>query len=149
MRKIIETVSTTALWVVFLSGSSLALADFFFNAQEAKKISAHLALLAWAPAIAVVVFVAMLLAVRFSKYVATKKTIPSEHALQWTMDDLAQAQTGKVVDLHFVGAGLACEIVTRDQVATVLHAENQTLYVKVVPQNADNSSAVALASQRM
>lgn len=149
MRKIIETVSTTALWVVFLSGSSLALADFFFNVKEAQKISAHLALLAWAPAIAVVVFVAMLLAVRLSKYVATKKTIPSEHALQWTMDDLAQAQTGKVVDLHFVGAGLACEIVTRDQVATVLHAENQTLYVKVVPQNADNSSAVALASQRM
>lgn len=149
MRKIIETASTTALWGVFFCGSSLALADFFFNAQESQKISDHLALLTWAPAIAIAVFAAMLLAVRFSKHVAIKKIIPSEHAIQWTHADLAQAQNGKVVDLHFLGAGLACEIVARDHAALVLHAENQTLYVKVVPQNTDNTNAVTLAAQRM
>ena len=149
MRKIIETVSTFALWAVFIGGSTLAMRDFFFNTQEAEKISAHIALLAWAPAIAIVVFASMLLAVRFSKYVAERKLLVSEHNTHWNEVDLIQAQTGKVVDLHFIGTGLACAVITRDEVAEVLHAENQTMYVKVVPQTADNSSAVALASQRL
>ncbi|MDG0815948.1 hypothetical protein [Bdellovibrio svalbardensis] len=131
MRKIIETVSTLALWAVWIIGSSLAVSDFFFDAAMAKKITHHLWIVAWSPLIAFGIFAAMLIAVRRSKHDTTKKTIPSEHTVQWTAEELANAQSGKVVDLYFAGAGLACQVIARHEAALVLHTENQTMHVTV------------------
>lgn len=140
MRKIIETVSTILLWAVWIGGSSLAISDFLFNDLISKKILFHLSLIAWSPAIAITLFAGMLVAIRFSKYEAKKKIIASEHTVQWSAEDIANAQSGKVVDLHFAGAGLDSQVVTRDQVATVLHNENQTVHVTVAPVSAEDAN---------
>ncbi len=140
MRKLIETGSTLALWAVFISGSSIAIFDFFFNADAAEKITSHLTLISLAPLYAALIFGAMMIVVRFSKFDNTvKKAIPSEHTVQWSAEELLNAQTGKVVDLHFAGAGLACQVVSRDEVAHILHAENKTVHVTVASQTSDES----------
>lgn len=139
MRKLIETGCTLALWAVFISGSSIAIFDFFFNVEAAEKISAHMLVIGWAPFFAVLIFGAMLFLVRVSKYKNTKKSIPSEHSVQWSAQELALAQYGKVVDLHFAGAGLDCQVITRDEVASVLHADNKTVHVTVAAQTGEES----------
>jgi|GEM_PF-5288365 hypothetical protein len=131
MRKIIETASTLALWAVFIIGSSIAISDFFFATEASELMKLHLTLVAWAPLVAIVIFGAMLYSVRTSKFELKKKTLPSEHSVQWTAEELMAAQTGKVVDLHFPAPGLACQVVAREEAATVLHAENKTVEVKV------------------
>lgn len=139
MRKIIETVSTLALWAVWIIGSGLAVSEFLTKADVAKKITHHLWIVAWSPLIAIGVFGAMLIAVRLSKNETAKKTIASEHTVQWTSEDLANAQNGKVVDLYFASPGLDCQVVTRQEEAAVLHTENQTMHVTVVAQATDES----------
>lgn len=147
MRKIIETVSTLILWAVFITGSSLAISEYFLNAEVSKKVSTHVSLVAWSPVIAIVLFGLMLVAIRFSKDETTKKEMPNEHAVQWSTEDLLNAQSGKVVDLHFANTGLACAVVTRNEVADILHSENQTVHVTLVPQMPEES-ARTLAPQR-
>ncbi|WP_413557410.1 hypothetical protein [Bdellovibrio sp. HCB209] len=144
MRKIIETTSTLALWMVFIVGSSIAISDFFLNAEVSELNLAHLSLIAWAPFFAAFIFGAMLIAVRFAKNETTKKAIANEHAIQWTAQDLAAAQTGKVVDLHFASTGLDCQVVTRNEVAEILHIDNQTLHVTVLPQKGDEPALALL-----
>ena len=139
MRKIIETTSTLALWMVWILGSGFAISEFFNNAAVSKKVVLHFSLIAWSPVIAMVVFGLMLVAVRFSKAETAKKTISNEHDVQWSAEDLANAQNGKVVDLSFVGVGLTCHVQTRDEVAAVLHSENQTVHLTVAAQTADDS----------
>jgi hypothetical protein len=139
MRKLIETGCTLILWAVFISGSSIAIFDFFFSNEAAEKIWAHMAVVGWAPFFAVLIFGSMLFLVRVSKFEHTKKTIPSEHTVQWSAEELLNAQHGKVVDLHFAGAGLACQVVTRDEVASILHAENKTVHVTVAAQTTEES----------
>ncbi|WP_413584546.1 hypothetical protein [Bdellovibrio sp. HCB274] len=146
MRKIIETTSTLALWVVFIVGSSLAVFDFFYNKEESLNIINHLTLISLSPLFAVCIFVGMLIVVRFSNYKPVKKTIPCEHAVQWSEFELAQARSGKVVDLHFPAAGLACQVMTRNEVAQVLHSENQTVHVTVTSQHSEEP-ALALLPQ--
>ncbi|WP_413581898.1 hypothetical protein [Bdellovibrio sp. HCB288] len=146
MRKIIETTSTLALWVVFIVGSSLAIFDFFFNKEEAQNILSHLTLISLSPLFAVCIYVGMLIVVRFSNYKPIKKNISCEHAVNWSEAAFALAQSGKVVDLHFPAAGLNCHVVARNEVATVLHSENQTVHVTVVPQKSEEP-ALALLSQ--
>jgi hypothetical protein len=146
MRKIIETTSTLALWIVFIVGSSLAVFDYFFNAEAAEKISSHLTLISLAPLFAVLIFGSMLIAVRFSKNDTTKKTIANEHTVQWSAEELAYAQSGKLVDLHFSSTGLACQVVAREEVASILHHENQTVHVTIVPQKSEEP-ALALLPQ--
>ncbi|MGE5085167.1 MAG: hypothetical protein ACM3MG_02640 [Bacillota bacterium] len=131
MRKIIETTSTLVLWVIWIVGSSIAISDFFVNAQISRKILLHLSLIAWSPVMAVGIFAAMLLAVRFSKKETTKKAIPNEHKVQWTTEELSSAQSGKMVDLFFQGTGIECQVVIREEAALVLHNENQTMHVTV------------------
>jgi hypothetical protein len=140
MRKIIETTSTLALWMVWIVGSGFAISEFFFNDAVSKKAMVHFSLIAWSPAIAVVIFGMMLLAVRLSEDETAKKTIPSEHSVQWSAEDLANAQNGKVVDLLFPAAGLTCHVKTRDEVALVLHSEKQTVHLKVAASTASESS---------
>ncbi|QLY23853.1 hypothetical protein [Bdellovibrio sp. KM01] len=139
MRKLIETGCTLILWAVFISGSSIAIFDFFFNVEASEKISSHMLVIGWAPFFAVLIFGAMMFLVRVSKYDNTKKAIASEHTVQWSAEELALAQNGKVVDLHFAGAGLACQVVTRDEVAAVLHADNKTVHVTVAAQTTEES----------
>ncbi|MBO9668782.1 MAG: hypothetical protein J7501_18430, partial [Bdellovibrio sp.] len=112
MRKIIETLSTLTLWAVFIVGSGMALFDFFYKTDASEMMMAHLRLISIAPLMAVIIFGSMLVAVRFSKDSKAKKTVPNEHAAQWSVEELANAQTGKVVDLHFPSTGLACHVVT-------------------------------------
>lgn len=140
MRKIIETTSTLALWAVWFVGSGYAISEFFFSADVSKKALAHFTLISWSPVMAVVIFGLMLLAVRLSKTDTTKKTIPSEHSVQWSAEDLLNAQNGKVVDLLFPAPGLACHVKTRDEAATVLHSDNQTVHLKVVSPVASEAS---------
>lgn len=140
MRKIIETTSTLILWAVFIIGSTTAVLDFFFNADASEMIKSHLSVIALTPLFAVLFLGGMLIAVRFSKFDNTKKTIPSEHTILWTAEDLANAQSGKVVDLHFAGSGLACQVVARAEAATVLHIENQTVHVTVAPIKVEETS---------
>lgn len=139
MRKTIETLSTLALWAVWLIGSSLAVFDFLSSPAIAEKISQHLWIVASSPLIAISVFTVMLIAVRHSKTDTSKKLIPLEHNVQWTVEDLANAQNGKVVDLYFAGTGLACQVVARNEAASELHIENQTMHVTVSSQTADES----------
>jgi hypothetical protein len=139
MRKIIETTSTLALWAVWIIGSGFAISEYFLSADVSKKVLLHFSLIAWSPVIAVGMFALMLLAVRYSKDDTTKKSIPSEHAVQWSPEDLANAQNGKVVDLSFVSVGLTCHVNTRDEVAEVLHSENQTVHLKVAAQTPSDS----------
>ena len=140
MRKIIETVSTLALWALWIGGSGMAISEFLSSAAVHKKITHHLWIVAWSPLIAIAVFGAMLIAVRLSKHDNTnKKTIPSEHTVQWAEADFVNAQNGKVVDLYFASTGLDCQVVAREEVAAVLHTENQTMHVTVVAQVTDES----------
>ncbi|QDK37713.1 hypothetical protein DOE51_09010 [Bdellovibrio sp. NC01] len=128
------------MWAVWIGGSSLAISDFLFNDLISKKILFHLSLIAWSPAIAITIFGGMLVAIRFSKYEAKKKTIANEHTVQWSEVDLVNAQSGKVVDLYFAGAGLDSQVVARDQVATVLHNENQTVHVTVAAPSVEDAN---------
>lgn len=139
MRKIIETVSTLALWAVWIIGSSMAISDFMHKADVAKKITHHLWIVAWSPLLAIAVFGAMLIAVRLSKKSTAKKTIASEHTVQWSNEELTNAKNGKVIDLYFPAAGLNCQVVSRAEVAAVLHSENQTVHVTVASQATDES----------
>ena len=131
MRKIIETTSTLALWLVFIVGSGLAISDFFFNKDASDMMMLHLSILALAPAMAIGLFGMMMVSVRSSKNALTKKTMISENPVQWSAEELQAAQSGKMVDLHFQGSGLACTVVAREEAATVLHNENQTTHVTV------------------
>ncbi|HEX7673169.1 MAG TPA: hypothetical protein VF412_03310 [Bdellovibrio sp.] len=139
MRKIIETVSTLALWAVWIIGSGMAISDFMHKADVAKKITHHLWIVAWSPLLAIAIFGAMLIAVRLSKQENKKKTIPCEHSVQWSHEELTHAQNGKVVDLYFPAPGLNCQVVAREEVAAVLHSENQTVHVTVAAQTNDES----------
>ncbi|MFM6928149.1 MAG: hypothetical protein ACKOX6_06760 [Bdellovibrio sp.] len=147
MRKIIETISTLALWSLWIVGSSLALSDFF-NGTVSQKILVHLSYIAWSPVMAVSVFGSMLFAIRSSKSELVKKSIANEHKVQWTTEELTQAQNGKMVDLHFVGTGIECQVVTRQEAASILHNENQTMHVTVAPQSA-TEQAIALLPQAL
>lgn len=147
MRKIIETTSTLVLWAIWIIGSSLAISDFLFS-EISKKILVHLSYIAWSPVMAILVFGSMLLAVRFAKNDTTKKAIANAHKVQWTTEELAQAQSGKMVDLHFAGTGIECQVVAREEVASVLHNENQTMHVTVAPQTAAEQ-AIALLPQAL
>lgn len=140
MRKIIETTSTLALWAVWIIGSGYAISEFFFNSAVSKKAMVHFSLISWSPVIAAGIFGLMLLAVRLSKVETTKKTIPSEHSVQWSAEDLINAQNGKVVDLVFPAPGLTCHVQTREDVAAVLHSEKQTVHLKVASPAASESS---------
>lgn len=132
MRKIIETTSTLALWLVFIIGSGLAISDFFFNQDASEMMMLHLSILALAPAMAIALFGMMIFSVRSAKKEQPKKVIHSEHALLWSTEELQNAQTGKIVDLHFQGSGLNCTVIAREEAATVLHNENQTTHVTVI-----------------
>lgn len=144
MRKIIETASTLVLWTIFIVGSSFAIADLVLKTENSELIMAHLSLISLAPLFAALIFAAMLVSVRFSKFQLMKKTIASEHAIQWSTEELTHAQSGKMVDLHFPGTGLACHVVTRDDAAAVLHSEKTTVHLKVVPQTSDDSVGALL-----
>lgn len=144
MRKIIETASTLVLWAIFLVGSSLAIADLIFKTENSELILAHLTLISLAPLFAVLIFAAMLIAVRFSKFKLVKRMISSEHQVQWSAEELVHAQSGKMIDLHFPGTGLACHVVPRDNAAEVLHSEMTTVHLKVVPQTSDESVGALL-----
>ena len=135
MRKIIETTSTLILWAIFIVGSTLAISDFL-NAEVSKKVMLHLSFIAWSPVIAVSVFVAMMIAVRSAKTSVAKRIIATEHNIQWSPEEMTQAQTGKLVDLHFSGTGIECNVIAREEVAPVLHSENQTLHVTVAAPTA-------------
>lgn len=74
--------------------------------------------------------------------------MPNDHDVQWSAYDLIKAKNGKVVDLHFEGSGLTCSVVTRSEVAEVLHSENQTVYVTLAPPTAEET-ARELAVQRI
>ena len=140
MRKIIETTSTLALWMVWIIGSGYAISEFFFNDAVSKKAMLHFSLISWSPVIALGIFGLMLIAVRLSKVETAKKMIPSEHSVQWSAEDLVNAQNGKVVDLIFPAPGLTCHVQTRDEAALVLHSEKQTVHLKVVTPTASESS---------
>jgi hypothetical protein len=140
MRKIIETTSTLALWAVWIIGSGFAISEFFFNDAVSKKAMVHFSLIAWSPVVAVGIFTWMLLAVRFSKTETVKKAIPSEHSVQWSEEDLVNAQNGKVVDLFFPAPGLTCHVKARDEVALVLHSDKQTIHLKVASPTVSESS---------
>ena len=140
MRKIIETVSTLSLWAVWIVGSGLAVYDFILDTEISKSNLQHLSLIAWSPMIAMGLFALMLVAVRFSKNETTKKTMPNEHSLHWSAEDLAKVQNAKLVDLSFLGTGLACHVKTRDVAAAVLHNENHTVHVKVSAKKVDEPS---------
>jgi hypothetical protein len=148
MRKTIETLCTLVLWAIFIVGSCKAVFDFVSKSDDGEMIFAHLKLISIAPVLATIIFVSMLVAVRLSKTQTTKKTMPNEHGAQWSAEELINAQTGKMVDLHFPSTGLACHVVAREKLALVLHSENTTVHLKVVPQSAEEP-ALALLSQSL
>ncbi len=148
MRKTIEVLSTLFLWSVFIGGSVLAVRDLFFSDIESRKIVEHAILLTWAPLIAVALFVCMLIAIRRSKYVLKKKNIPCVHAVQWTGAELLQAKNAKVVDLHFVSSGLTCNVVSRSEVATVLHNESQMICITITSEASESDASVAILAQQ-
>ncbi len=125
MRKMIETSSTLALWAVWLIGSGFAVAEFVLSPIIHQKIIQHLWIISWAPGLATFLFTAMMLAIRHSSDPTEKKTIPSQHTVQWTPEDFTNAQTGKIIDLQFPGSGLDCKVQVRSEVAQVLHKESQ------------------------
>lgn len=126
MRKTIETISTLALWVIWFVGSELAISEFLSSHVAHKKVMQHLGIIAWSPVISISVFAFMMLAVWLSKDPRDKKTIPSEHIIKWSKDDLINAKNGKIIDLHFSGSCLDCEVKNREEVAEVLHNEQQS-----------------------
>lgn len=140
MRKIIETTSTLALWLVFIVGSGLAISDFFFNKDASDMMMLHLSILALAPAMAIALFGMMMISVRSAKSQVVKKVMTSEHAVSWSFEELQNAQSGKIVDLHFQGSGLACNVVTREESAAILHNENQTTHVTVALEPATETT---------
>lgn len=148
MRKTIEILSTLFLWFIFIGGSILAARDLFFSDIESRKIVEHAILLTWAPIIAVILFVGMLIAIRRSQFELKKKNIPCAHAVQWTGAELLQAKNAKVVDLHFVNSGLTCNVVSRSEVATVLHNESQMVCITITSEVNESDAAVGILAQQ-
>lgn len=141
MRKIVETTSTLALWAVFIIGSTFALKDFLvFNSDTTELMHLHLNIVVWAPFYAALIYGGMLLSVRLSKFSLVKKTLASEHSVQWTTEEFVAAQSGKVVDLHFPAPGLACQVVAREELISALRSENQVMEIKVASTSTQKSS---------
>ncbi len=137
MRKIIETLSTLVLWVVWIFGSGFAISEFLSSAEVYKKITHHLWVISWSPGIALVIFAAMMLAIRHSKDDKTKKTIPSAHTIQWSREELTIAQNEKLIDLRFPGPGLDCQVTAREEMDLVAYNDQRTLHITVAPPVAE------------
>lgn len=117
MRKTIETTSTLTLWAIWFAGSALAISEILASPTAYTKVIEHLWIVSWSPVIAVSVFTFMMIAVWLSKDSREKKDISCQHTVEWSREDIQNAQSGKVIDLHFSGHGLDCVVKKRDEIS--------------------------------
>lgn len=125
MRKIIEFVSTLALWVLWLVGSVLALLELFGNGNNADDLMVLVQQIGVTPIFALVIFLGMMIVVKFGRkpQTLTKISLQENHDTKWNQQALQLAQSGRIIDLFFKNSGLACEVLARETVATVLHRD--------------------------